>query len=97
LPRDFLSSVERGDSTESGCEQLDDSQRGPEALMLGLRLTSGVDLGALARLHGEAFLVERAPRIEELVQLGLLERYGSWLRLTERSTMVGNDVICRLL
>ena len=97
LPRDFISAVERGDTTESGYEQLDDSQRGPEALMLGLRLTSGVDLAELARLHGEAFLVERAPRIEELVQLGSLERYGSWLRLTERSTMVGNDVICRLL
>jgi hypothetical protein len=51
----------------------------------------------LARLHGGAFLVERAGRIEELVQWGLLERHGSRLCLTERSTMVGNDVICRLL
>jgi putative oxygen-independent coproporphyrinogen III oxidase len=97
LPRDFISAAEQGDTTESGFEQLDDSQRGPEALMLGLRLTSGVDLVELAHLYGEAFLDERAPRIEELIRLGLLERYGGWLRLTERSTMVGNDVICRLL
>jgi hypothetical protein len=31
------------------------------------------------------------------VHLGLLERSGSWLRLAEKATMVGNDVICRLL
>jgi putative oxygen-independent coproporphyrinogen III oxidase len=97
LPRDFISAVEQGDSTEAGFEQLDDSQRGPEALMLGLRLTSGVDVIELGRLYGEEFLVERAPRIAELVHLGLLERSGRWLRLAERATMVGNDVICRLL
>jgi putative oxygen-independent coproporphyrinogen III oxidase len=97
LPRDFISAVEQGDSTEAGFEQLDDSQRGPEALMLGLRLTSGVDVMELGRLYGEEFLVERAPRIEQLVLLGLLERSGPWLRLAEKATMVGNDVICRLL
>ncbi|MGH2699146.1 MAG: radical SAM family heme chaperone HemW, partial [Actinomycetota bacterium] len=73
------------------------SQRGPEALMLGLRLTSGVDLEALARIHGEAFLADRAALIEQLVAGGLLERTGSRLRLSERSTMLADDIICRLL
>ncbi len=97
LPRDFISAVETGVGTEAGFEQLVDSQRGPEALMLGLRLTSGVDLSALQRLYGEEFLAERKPKIEQLVSGGLLERSGSWLRLAERSTMLANDIICRLL
>lgn len=97
LPRDFIAAVDGGASTEAGFEQLDDSQRGPEALMLGLRLTSGVDLGALERLFGEGFLAEREPAIDQLVGAGLLERSGSWLRLAERSTMLANDIICRLL
>ena len=97
LPREFISAVERDVTTEAGYEQLEDSQRGPEALMLGLRLTSGVELGALARAYGEEFLAERAPTIEQLVGSGLLERAGSWLRLAPRSTMLGNDIVCRLL
>ena len=97
LPRDFISAVERGASTEAGFEQLEDSQRGPEALMLGLRLTSGVNVEELGRLYGEEFLDERASTIDRLVHLGLLERSGSWLRIAEQSTMVGNDIISRLL
>lgn len=97
LPRDFISAVEQGVTTEAGFERLDDSQRGPEALMLGLRLKSGVDLSALERSYGEGFLAEREPVIERLVGAGLLERSGSWLRLAEQSTMLANDIICRLL
>jgi len=97
LPRDFIAAVEDRASTEAGFELLDDSQRGPEALMLGLRLTSGVDLSALKVLYGEEFLVAREPEIERLVTSGLLEQSGSWLRLAQRSTMLANDIICRLL
>ena len=97
LPRDFITAVEGGVGTEASFEQLDDSQRGPEALMLGLRLSSGVDVCALKRLYGGGFLVEREPTIEQLVGSGLLERSGTWLRLAERSTMLANDIICRLL
>jgi coproporphyrinogen III oxidase-like Fe-S oxidoreductase len=65
--------------------------------MLGLRLTSGVDVDELGRLYGQEFLAERAPTIDRLVHLGLLERSGRWLRIAEQSTMVGNDIISRLL
>jgi putative oxygen-independent coproporphyrinogen III oxidase len=97
LPRDFIAAVHQGLSTEAGCEQLDQSQRGPEALMLGLRLSSGVDLDVLAHRHGRPFLEERAPVVDELVRGGLLERSGPHLRLTEGATLLANDVICRLL
>jgi putative oxygen-independent coproporphyrinogen III oxidase len=97
LPRDFIDAVNRDAGTEAGCEELDRSRRGPEALMLGLRLSSGVDLEALAHIHGGAFLEERATIMEQLIQGGLLERSGSWLRLSHRATLLANDVICRLL
>ena len=60
-------------------------------------MTSGVDVSALKRLYGEEFLAEREPTIEQFVGSGLLERSGNWLRLAERSTMLANDIICRLL
>ncbi|MGH2750425.1 MAG: radical SAM family heme chaperone HemW [Actinomycetota bacterium] len=97
LPRDFIAAVRAGRSTEAGSEELDHGRRGPEALMLGLRLTSGVQLDALAELYGAAFLRERVATIERLVEAGALERHRGWLRVSKEATMLADDVICRLL
>ncbi len=97
LPRGFIASVAADASTEAGFEQLKFEERGPEALMLGLRLTSGIDITAFDARFGEACLRERASAINELVGIGMLERDHHHLRVSERATMVANDVIARLL
>ena len=76
-------------------EQLPEPQRIGEHLMLGLRLRQGVPLGWLAQR-----LPEDDPRqgaIQELTDLGMLERTDTHLRLTRNGLFVADTVIAKLL
>jgi oxygen-independent coproporphyrinogen-3 oxidase len=65
-----------------------------EALLMGLRLTEGIDLDDLAAIGGQS-PARRA--IEELVALGLVERHGgSRLRATRDGRFVLNEIVVRL-
>jgi putative oxygen-independent coproporphyrinogen III oxidase len=97
LPRAFIAAVEAGAEARAGEETLTVAERAGEALVLGLRLTSGIELDGFEVRFGPAALTARAAAIEELEGLGLLERRDGRLRLTERGTLVGNEVSCRLL
>lgn len=97
LPRDFIAAVDCGVSTEAGSELLEPEQRAQEALMLGLRLTSGIDVEGFNARFGDGCLSDRTKGVSSMVAAGLLEWSGSHLRLTPRATMVANEVICRLL
>jgi putative oxygen-independent coproporphyrinogen III oxidase len=97
LPRDFIAAVSAGRPTEAGHEDLTPHQRAGEALMLGLRLASGIDTSAFERRFGGEALRSRSPALETLLAQGLLERCGSALRLSPRGTFVANEVACRLL
>jgi oxygen-independent coproporphyrinogen-3 oxidase len=96
LPRDFIATATAGASTEAGSEALTDVERAREAMMLGLRLRSGVH---------EASFYERYPAAAEdvmetasrLCAEECLERDRGWLRLPAPKTMVANDVLCRFL
>jgi oxygen-independent coproporphyrinogen-3 oxidase len=97
LPRDFIDRAET--SVEDGHEVVED--RIGEALMLGLRLTSGVSLADFEDRFGHLDDSRRAT-IDGLVANGALETSrsepeGGRLRITERATMLANDVIARLL
>jgi oxygen-independent coproporphyrinogen-3 oxidase len=97
LPRDFVAAVSSGDTVEAGNETLAPEERAIEALTLGLRLRSGVDVEAFGRLFGTDAIGTRAQAIADLVGLQLLERDGPWLRLTDEATMIANEVFTRLL
>lgn len=97
LPRDYIAAVEVRRSAEAGREWLSPEERATEALMLGLRLTSGIDTGAFDERFGESCLAERAGLLRGLSARGLMENQDGWLRVAESATMVANDIICRLL
>lgn len=97
LPRDFIAAVRDGSSTKAGEERLEGDQRAGEALMLGLRLAGGIDTAAFERRYGRTALETRAPTLESLQSQGLIERVGDRLRLSAGGTLLGNDVLCRLL
>jgi coproporphyrinogen III oxidase-like Fe-S oxidoreductase len=97
LPRDFIDAVGRGETTTDGDEHLDTDARGGEALMLGLRLTSGVDVPRFDDRFGTKVLETRGRVIDSLQSEGSVERTEDHLRLCPRATMVANDVLCRLL
>lgn len=97
LPREFIARVSAGAPTESGSETLDPDQRAGEAMMLGLRLASGVQLDEFALRFGEAWLLARSGELARLEAAGALESTGGWLRLSDRETLLANDILCRLL
>lgn len=97
LPRDFIAAVEAGTTTEAGAEVLDPAARAGEALMLGLRLMSGIDIDAFERRFGGAALADRLPEIQRLEADGLIERAGTHLRIPADAALVANETLCRLL
>jgi oxygen-independent coproporphyrinogen-3 oxidase len=96
LPREFIAATDEGRRTQEGEEILGEQDRAGEALMLGLRLTSGVDMAAFSRRFPTGLSL-RADTLDELESAGLVWRSQGWLRLSSRATFVANEVLCRLL
>jgi len=97
LPRDFIEAVRTGSSTTAGEEVLTRDTRAGEALMLGLRLTSGVDLSAYAVRFGSDALERRAAALRDLESAGLIESVAERVHMTPRGTLLGNEVGSSLL
>jgi putative oxygen-independent coproporphyrinogen III oxidase len=97
LPREFIVRVESKVPVEAGSEVLDDDGRAGEALMLGLRLTSGVDLAGFAGAYGAGALASRRPVIDDLIARGLLEVAGGRLRIPADRVLVTNEIAAALL
>lgn len=95
LPRDFIDAVETG-PVHQGSETLDADQRASEAVMLGLRLSSGIDEVAFARRFGD-YLGSRSAAIRDLEAEGLLERRAGRLRVPARATFRTDAVVARLV
>jgi oxygen-independent coproporphyrinogen-3 oxidase len=68
-----------------------------EAMFLGLRMNVGVDLEAMHAEFGEELMQGAESALSDVEEAGLVEREGSWLRLTARGRMVSNEVFSRLL
>jgi oxygen-independent coproporphyrinogen-3 oxidase len=93
-PERWLDSVEaRGHGLIENTE-LSVAEQTDEALLMGLRLEEGLDLGRLARLGR---LCPSSGAIDELVGLGLLERVGnSRIRAVGRGRIILNELVVRL-
>jgi len=68
-----------------------------EAMFLGLRMNVGVDLEALRAEFGDGLMRDAAAALGDVVEAGLVEVDGSWVRLTARGRMASNEVFSRLL
>jgi oxygen-independent coproporphyrinogen-3 oxidase len=96
LPRDFIEAVEAGRSTVAGSETLDPDERAGEALMLGLRLASGIEMEAFRHRFGPGSSAHE-PILARLEGQGLIRREGEWLRLASGLSLVANEVLCQLV
>jgi oxygen-independent coproporphyrinogen-3 oxidase len=97
LPRDYIAACSEGASTAAGDEILVGDQRAGEALMLGLRLSSGIDTERFEERFGGNSLASREAVMGSLEAAGLVERVNGKLRLTSGGTMLANEALCRLL
>jgi oxygen-independent coproporphyrinogen-3 oxidase len=91
-PGAWLAAVRDG-SGELPREMLSPADQASEYLLMGLRLSEGIDTGRYTALAGEP-LVER--KIAELEDLGMITRTGSRLMATAKGRAVLNAVIAAL-
>jgi oxygen-independent coproporphyrinogen III oxidase len=68
-----------------------------ESFFLGLRLTRGVNLLELAAKFGREAVENASAAIATLVEDGLMERRGEFIRLTSRGRLLSNEVFERFL
>jgi oxygen-independent coproporphyrinogen III oxidase len=68
-----------------------------ETVMLGLRLTAGVDLADFERRYGKSLERMFAERLRDVRAAGLVEMVDGRLHLTERGMLLGNEVFAALL
>jgi oxygen-independent coproporphyrinogen-3 oxidase len=78
-------------------ERLGHATQLAETVILGLRLTDGVDLGEFAARFGERAEERWAETIADLEELGLLRVEGGALRLSARGRLLGDEVFTRFL
>jgi oxygen-independent coproporphyrinogen III oxidase len=89
---EYLAAALAGEAIPSESERLVGERRVGEAVMLALRTSQGVGLGAFKERYGVDLRVSQAPVIDRYRDLGLLELIDGHLRLTKRGRFVANDV-----
>jgi len=83
---------------EEEAEELTREMRFAERLMLGLRQSDGVDVGAVAQELGvEGWTRQRERQAAELVRRGRLERTAGRVRIPRRAWLWENDTASRLI
>lgn len=93
-PGSWLSAVSRETSPEQPREILSASDRAEEMLMMGLRLSKGVDLTRIEQLRGNHFSKEK---INSFQEASLLELENGQLRTTASGRLVLNAILRDLL
>ncbi|MCK4963780.1 MAG: radical SAM family heme chaperone HemW, partial [Dehalococcoidia bacterium] len=68
-----------------------------EAIVMGLRLTRGIEFARMRDRFGVDLVGRYGDEIADLVRHGLLENDGRGLRLTRRGRLLGNEVFWRFL
>ena len=95
-PSEYVDAVLAGRSPVAGRERLTPRTRYLEHLLLGLRMTRGVDRARLAEFAGAAGETELDSRVQRQADAGLVEVAGQFLRLTRRGLPVADAVIAAL-
>jgi oxygen-independent coproporphyrinogen-3 oxidase len=74
-------------------EPIDGEISAREAIMLGLRLREGIDLGKFEQSHGFNLEERFAAQIKRLCELGLLQVQDGRMKITQKAVPVSNSVI----
>lgn len=91
-PMDWLQRVERGDKSVENREVLTGPETADEYLLMGLRLSEGIDRQRHAAMGGR--ISDNV--IDELIDLNLIDVDGHRVRTTEQGRLLLNSIIRRL-
>ena len=94
-PENFLTAVARNGHGLAEEERLTRDEAAHEALVMGLRLTDGIEPVALAARLGVEQLVDE-DRVDRLISLGLLERDGPLLRTTASGRLLLDSILAEI-
>lgn len=97
-PENWLAALARNGHGLQTEDLLDGTARATEALLMGLRLTEGIDLARIARISGIAVdaLVD-GPAIDRLSTLGLIVRKGDHLTVTEAGMILLDAILAEVV
>ena len=89
-PNVWLDAVDQTGTGENARTALSAADQADELLLMGLRISEGIDLYRYAKLNGSP--LNEAP-LAEMLDLGFVEREGAQLRLTPKGRPVLNAVL----
>ncbi|MBV2359416.1 radical SAM family heme chaperone HemW [Thalassococcus sp. CAU 1522] len=92
MPNDWLARAATG-RTEVERSLLSMKERSTEYIMMGLRLSEGVNVDRARRMHPEALTDEKLVFFEDQ---GLIERSGQCVRATQRGRLLLNRLVAEL-
>jgi oxygen-independent coproporphyrinogen III oxidase len=90
---DWAGRVETGAPTDVERRVLTLEERWQEAVITGLRLAEGIDLGALSRKYGIDIEAKYEDHLRPYLEAGLVVLEAGRLRLSRRGMLVANDVL----
>lgn len=95
--KDYIYNINNNISVVENSEVLDTSELIEESIMLGLRMTKGVDLDRLKTLYDYDLLLDKSQEINDLKSLGLIEYNTHYLWATTEGFYVLNQIILKLV
>jgi oxygen-independent coproporphyrinogen-3 oxidase len=93
----YISMMDATGSARISEEKLGTSERAMETLLIGLRMTEGVDLSELEGWLRWSLPEEKKVLIRELVSSGFLEQKGPRLKATRKGLLVLDEISARLI
>ena len=96
-PAAYITAVRDHRHAQAGHEWLDLATSLGDLMMMGLRMTTGVDLAAASGRFGIDIGAVLAARIDELVRGGLLRRDGDIVAATDIGMLVLNRVVAEFV
>jgi oxygen-independent coproporphyrinogen III oxidase len=90
---EYVSRIERRESTAIDIRRLSADERLGDALFTGLRLTDGVDLKAVHARYGVDVWHQYGGELERFVEQGFLRHEGARLRLTRPGMLLAHEVM----
>jgi oxygen-independent coproporphyrinogen III oxidase len=90
---EYIGRVGRGESAAVEVRRLTAGERLGDALFMGLRLSSGIDLEEIGRRHGVDVWQKHGAELEPFVAAGMLRRHGPLLALTREGMLLANEIM----
>lgn len=96
-PEEYIRRLKAGQSAREGEEVIETPLEMAETVIMGLRLSEGVEFDEFKRRFGCDLSSLYGRQLKELVAWGLLEENGKGVRLTLRGRLLGNEVFEKFL